>query len=221
MPRPKNTENRARVARTAFGLFLELGYEETTYQAIAEGCGVKRAVVQHYFPTKTDLALGFFQTVLTETVAVLSEADPAWGAREASRNLFLVGQGFFGFLLKDARTRRLTLDILGSRVLTEEVLVFNFQWGMGFLGVPADRQTENQMDEAALAMGGFYELLYRCLRLGRPIDVPRRLGKVMEAIVEGLGASKEDLGRLRDALPLEDALIRRVNAHLESWFLRA
>lgn len=182
MARPKNEENKDRIARSAYGLFLERGYEATTYQAIADRCGIKRALVQHYFPTKADLAIAFFDAVLDETVEALRAGGMESGDR--LRDTFLVGQVFFAFFLRDESGRRLILDILASRALTEEVLAFNYRWGMDFLGVPREARTEEQVDDIVSAMGGFYEYLYRRLSADRPADVARHLGRVISVIAD-------------------------------------
>jgi Transcriptional regulator len=214
MARPKNEENRDRIARSAYRLFLEQGYEATTYQAIADSCGIKRALVQHYFPSKTDLAIAFFTTILNETVEALRRERLESG--DGLRDTFLVGQVFFTYFLRDESSRRLILDIIVSRALTEEVLAFNYRWGMDYLGVPEEERTEEQEDDIVSSMGGFYEYLYRRLKAGEAVDVERHLGRVIATIADSRGGRR---AARAPACPMPSPrVLRRIFAAISALF---
>lgn len=74
---------RERIVSAASGVFGEVGYHATTFQAVAERAQVTRPAVNHYFPRKQLL----YQEVLTQAAALLQIA-----VEEARSQRTLVGQ---------------------------------------------------------------------------------------------------------------------------------
>src|SRR3954467_14160176 len=77
--RPGATDTRERIAVAARSLFADLGYDRTTFRAIAAAAGVDPALVVHFYGSKDEL----FRQVMALPPA-LAEALPqlAEGGRE-------------------------------------------------------------------------------------------------------------------------------------------
>jgi mycofactocin system transcriptional regulator len=71
------------IEQTAFRLFAERGFEDTTLDAIAQAVGVSRRTLFNYFPSKNDIPWGQFQDTLDQFRRVLREQPeqlPIWEA---------------------------------------------------------------------------------------------------------------------------------------------
>ena len=160
---------RGGIAGAAHRLFLERGYERTSYQDIADSAGVERNLVQYYFPKKDGLVIGLMDVALRGAERAASRYDP--GDDDFLR-LHLVAQVYFGFLL-DERVRSLTFDVVSSRRMTDEIILFDEEWLRDRLDSDAVRASDFT-DDMTMAVGGSYELCYQALANGRELD-PRDL----------------------------------------------
>ena len=73
----------ADVSRTAFTLFLEKGFEETTAEDISEAAGISRSTFFRYFATKEDVVVGSlvrFGDLMLATLRALPDDDDIWAA---------------------------------------------------------------------------------------------------------------------------------------------
>lgn len=190
MARPRNEELFHSIKQTAYRQLVTYGYTDTTYQSIATACGVTRTAVQNYYASKPDLALDFFGDLLAAIDTVI-RAERLHTENEFD-TMFCIGQSFFSFLMRDAETRKLLTDTVGSREITSEVLAFEYKWGTAFLQTPLSVPEEKFRDDVIVSMGGFYELLYSDLKDDRPFDLPTHLGRVVRSIMHDHGWSYED-----------------------------
>lgn len=183
MVRPRNDGLRAAIADAAYDLFRDLGYDRTSYTLIAGRCGVTRALVQYHWSKKELLAIEAMTRMLDETIERLGLPDKANGGESDHNALVAIGSSFFDRLLSDEGWRRFLLDILSSRELSDQVLVFNARWAFDYVGhAPRDEA----FDEIVVNMGGFYELLYYKLRHGLTIDVKPRLRVVVDGFMRSM-----------------------------------
>ena len=53
MSRPPEPEKKLAIETTARQLFLEVGYQKTTYQQIADALGTQKSNIQKHFPMTT------------------------------------------------------------------------------------------------------------------------------------------------------------------------
>lgn len=194
MPKQKNSQTCDLITNAAYQLFLEHGYVNTTYQGIENLCGIKRTLIQYYFPKKTMLAMSFFEKLLAEIINYVNSCS-AKGDNKFL-NMYLIGQIHFSYLLIDEKRKNFIFDILSSRELTDEVLTFNYNWGIQYLGLKIEQNNAKLLDDIISAMGGFYELLYRCIKENRDINLPYQLGKVLITIMENFGYTNEEAKQL-------------------------
>lgn len=189
MARPRNEEMKESIRRSAWGLFQRIGYAEASYAAIAEGCGIKRNLVQYHFPRKELLAGEFLQRVMDEAQAALgfSSAD----LTNRFDNIYAVGAAFYGFLLQPQGYQEFLKDIVSSRSLTQDVIPFNGKWIAEHVtdanGLSGSTERNELVFETLVQFGGFYEVLFRCLQTGQPFDAGERLSPIMKAIAKQLG----------------------------------
>lgn len=93
MSRRPNVEAREKILRTAYGLFAKEGYEAVSMERVAAECGMKKATVFYYYPTKCDLGRAVVEAAAkrhAEGVRALfadAEREPA----AAVRSLFDYG----------------------------------------------------------------------------------------------------------------------------------
>lgn len=184
MARPRNEQLKREIARVAQRQFEERGYDATSYASIAEECGISRNLVQYHYPKKQLLAIAYMEGVLARSRTELGlDGASLVGDYDA---ILAIGVRFFQKLLATEGTRAFLLDIIRSRDLTEEVLAFNASWAIeravgGAQDVPAP-----VMRSVRVHMGGFYELLYHCLKTGEPMDVQSELASVVNAFARAL-----------------------------------
>ncbi len=190
LARPRNEELYNTIKNEAYRQLLSNGYTDTTYQSIATACGVTRAAVQNYFASKPDLALTFFGDLLT----VINETIQKKRIHEENEfdTMFCIGQSFFSFLMQDAGSRKLLVELTNSREITSEVLNFEYQWGIRFIRTERTVTEEKFENDVIAYMGGFYELLYTFLKEDKPFDLPTQLGRVIRAIMNDHGYSYDD-----------------------------
>lgn len=69
MGRKVNLEQRTNILKTSYKLFLEYGCDNVTTRMIAEQCGLKRALLHHYFNKKEEIILGVYLDISKEAIA--------------------------------------------------------------------------------------------------------------------------------------------------------
>jgi len=83
---------RTEIAETAFALFVERGFEQTTVDEIAEAAGLSRRSFFRYFPTKEDTVFGLLYDLgeeLAAAVAARPASEPPWTALRAACSVLL------------------------------------------------------------------------------------------------------------------------------------
>ena len=192
MGRPRNDDLKEKIELVAWGLFRTHGYDATSYSLIAEECGISRNLAQYHFPRKEMLALAFMERILDESRTALGFSSE--DLRNDFSNIYAVGTCFFEFLLQDEGYRQFLSDIIRNRDMTENILSFNEAWALAHIDAPKDEQMSDAvMRSVTVQMGGFYELLYLCLKKGYDFDPAEELRPVMAAFMKALGHSDAEI----------------------------
>jgi TetR/AcrR family transcriptional regulator, regulator of mycofactocin system len=109
--RPPST-TRAQVSRTALGLFVARGFEETTLADIAAALGIGRRTLFRYFPSKAHMVWGEFEIVLARLRSELEGSDPAEPAVDVLTRAVIAANHHEGEALEDLRRRmQLIIDV--------------------------------------------------------------------------------------------------------------
>lgn len=77
MARPIAKDHEAKrdaILRTAAAFFAEQGYDRASMGKLAQACGVSKALIYHYYPSKDALLFDILDTHLTALVAVVEAA---------------------------------------------------------------------------------------------------------------------------------------------------
>ena len=97
----ENARNRLRramfaeVSRTAFKLFLEKGFEETTAEDISEAAGISRSTYFRYFATKEDVVVGTlvrFGDLMLASLRSCPDDDGIWSALRVALEPMIAAQ---------------------------------------------------------------------------------------------------------------------------------
>lgn len=191
MARPRNEQQRRRIERAAWGLFLQDGYVRTSYSAIAKACGLSRDLVHHYFPHKEELAASLKEAVLPASIAAVNGAGLAPGG--GFPFMYAVGCVAFEFFASTEGTRRFLMDLLCDRELTERAAVFNARWALGQVGEGEKAVTEDERARRAVersvirSINGFSGLFYHCLRNDEPFDVEAETRVLISEVAKAAG----------------------------------
>ena len=189
---PKSTAST--IESSARKLFLQKGFAKTSYADIAKACGVEKTNVQKHFPHKDLFIDHFFEDLLDYSDEFFAKRDML--PDDYYQALYLVGQIHFAFLLSTPELRRLTLDIVSDRKLTEAMISQDVTWATKYLKGFSLEEQQTFADNVAVVMGGMYELLYRKLSTGSPLDPEsfQQLAMNLFVFIQGIPAS--DAGEL-------------------------
>lgn len=207
MSRQKNKQNEEYIAKTAFRLFIQKGYNKTTYQNIADASGNERTIVQLYFPKKELLIIEFLNRLLSLSIEYIDLCFPPMENRFVK--LYQIGQIYFAFLIQHPH---LTLEVFADRTITEKILFLNEDWAYTFLNTEASCKSENLTEDIVMSMGGAYELIYRNITKGETTNIPRLLRKVVVSFMSSLGYERNDSETLLFKHELGEQTFAEVNS---------
>jgi AcrR family transcriptional regulator len=71
MAKKMNMEQRKKIIKISFALFIEDGYEKVTTRTIAEKCGMQRALLHHYYNKKEKILLEVYIIITTKLIGFL------------------------------------------------------------------------------------------------------------------------------------------------------
>ncbi len=175
-------------------LFLEKGYARTSIRDIAEACGVEKTNVQKHFPHKDLFIDHFFEDLLDSSDEFFAKRKML--PDDYYQALYYIGQIHFAFLLSSEELRRLTLDIVSDRKLTETMIQLDVRWATQYLEGFSLEEQQTFADNVAVVMGGMYELLYRKLSSGAGIDPESFQQLAMRLFTFVQGIPEEDVATL-------------------------
>lgn len=167
MSRPPEPEKKLAIETTARQLFLEVGYQKTTYQQIADALGTQKSNIQKHLPKKSLFISDFFEDLLNAANGWLEERGPADDGY--FEHLFRIGTLQFALMLSGPELQRFTQDILSSREVTEVIIQEDISWAGRYSSVFALDLSPRIQDSVTFVMGGVYEQVYqRLLRKDPP-----------------------------------------------------
>lgn len=115
---------RAAVVDAALGLLAEQGYAGCTMAAVAARAGIATGSVYRHFPSKAELAVELFRTVVRREVAAVSEAAAHPAHRSAAERVVAVIETFAQRALKSPRLAYALLAEPVDPAVDAERLVF-------------------------------------------------------------------------------------------------
>ncbi len=177
--RPRNEELYNSIVDAAIRLFIEQGYTNTFYKDIADAVGVKRTVIQHYFPKKELLAKVFME----DTGKIVEDYvdQKGYATDDAYVTKYVYTQFGFGFLSFEEGASKFFYDVLEDRKLTLEVLFGDSMGLLEKIGYDPSKHGEDILDASTKHLGGFLMLLYRRVYYKRPLNIS---SMVLDLMVE-------------------------------------
>ena len=183
-----------KIETAARKLFLQKGYAATSYQDIAEACGLEKTNVQKHFAHKDVFIDCFFEDLLDCSDEFF--ADRSTLPDNYYQALYVVGQIHFAFLLSTPELERFTYDIVSDRKLTETMISLDVRWATQYLEGFSLEEQQTFADNVAVVMGGMYELLYRKLSSGEGVDPESFQQLAMRLFTFIQGIPEEDVATL-------------------------
>lgn len=157
MVKPRNDKKRLEILHSAVRLFRRRGYHATSYQDIADEVGESRALVQYYFPKKTDFAIIFFDAMGTCIPDILSKRGMM--TKEKYVNFFLIGQVHFAYLAQNESTKKFVSDILDDRGLSDRIMFLTTEMSHNYLR-DDDSDFGHYFDVALVRGGGLLTYIH-------------------------------------------------------------
>lgn len=210
MARPRNEEKRELIIKNACQLFIEEGYEGASYSAIAKRSGLRKSAVQSCFPKKEQLAVAFFEHLEQYSEEYLEQNSLLSEDRFA--DLYLIGQLHFIFLTRNASARRFFFEVLGSRALTNSIVVFDNNFAMDYLQTGQAAERDKVFDDLVISMGGMYELLYYRIENSRSIDVADTSRTLVSAYATSLSTQLDE--EMFERCRIDEDEYERINVFL-------
>ena len=173
MGRTKNIDKKNKILITAFHLFLKNGYNNTSYQAIADEIGFQKNLIQYYFSKKELLVTEFFEKYSMHTIKYLEQQSQL--TNNEYINLYIIGQIHFSFLTIINKKSSFAIDIVSNRLITLEIINFHENWGLNYQKIEDEKLRSRLSDSIVMFLGGVYELIYRNLIQERKLDIPQLL----------------------------------------------
>lgn len=160
MGRIKNEQERNRIENIAFNLFRKKGYDETSYTDIAQASGLKKSLVQYYFPKKETLISIFENKVLNAAADIVQNSNLTSDPLEQVQ---LIGYLIFMFLYLDNQKEHLTKAILQDRRNTMAALDEVAKWTIRYVGSEDPDFNRRLEDAIVFAAGGGCEYVYHVI----------------------------------------------------------
>ena len=183
----KYLEEQNRIAKIAFNIFKEKGYENTSFAAIAKEAGIAKNLLQYYFPKKENFVELFIDTSLPYTFEVLRETlDNIKSPSDFLRDIYYVAYFEFWYLTKHEEIGMLISDVLSSRATSAIIAEALSNWlieNVKFIGDKGPALA----DQIAYAIGGGFEYAYIKTQKGEDVDVDMIVTQSMELLGNALG----------------------------------
>lgn len=222
MSRPRNEELSSRVRTAVINQLLSRGLASTSYASIAKAAGTTRAVVQAYYPHKTDMA-NEYSRVSSDIAMEITEAPykrlpMADEQAKKIAHLFLSGSLYFEFMQRDDTRRSYLAEILRDRDQAE-ALIFMIA-DFSFAEINRDDVIEDPAyrNDIIMSIGGLFELLYYHLKHGIHFDPAIYYGQMTRVWMIDAGFGENQIAEVLacSATELED--IDNLVAQMEARF---
>ena len=183
----KYLEEQNRIAKIAFNLFREKGYENTSFATIAKEAGIAKNLLQYYFPKKENFVSLFINMSLPYTFeAMQASMENIKTPVEFLKDIYYIAYFEFWYLTKHDYIGMLTSDVLSSRATSAIIAQALSDWlieNVRLIGAKGPALA----DEIAYAIGGGFEYAYIKMQKGEDIDVDLIVTQSIELLGRALG----------------------------------
>lgn len=170
---------RDEIEHAACCLLLSKGLNKTTYQDVADLSGYARTYVQYYLPNKAAFATTFYSRMAQRAKEFLQANLPVTQESHPIELAHYVGLVTFAFLQYDDNMRRLTKEMLESRLVSERISAIEREWAEDQLFTVKNQSNTSQgFAKFTFIMGGAFECLYSAMVEGETVD-PELIAKTL------------------------------------------
>jgi len=164
----KFEQNQETIAKAAFRLFRDNGFEKTSIKNIADAAGIQKALVQYYFPKKDD----FEDLILTRSLDIAQGfvEDLIPGDIDLLTEIYLMGYFELCYITQHESMLKLGKDIMNSRDLTRSIRNTLIDWISETYHLD-EEQKKLLADGITYSIGAAFEYVYNDLVEGTPVDV--------------------------------------------------
>ena len=112
-PTTKYIDEQNRIAKIAFSLFVEKGFNDTSISDIAKAAGIQKGLVQYYFPKKENFAHLFIEQTMQYILESINSTDIKF--KNEIERFYLIGYFESYYLSIHDSMKNLRVDVLVSR----------------------------------------------------------------------------------------------------------
>lgn len=168
MANDSKSNTKQEIISAAWGQFQRNGYNATTYATIADQLGIGRSLVQYHFPKKEELPISLISWVIEQSREALGVTDEEMRGDYVA--FYRVGLCAFTYLLDEGFSLFLS-EMLENRVITDALVEMNAKWAISHKNLEWNLSNDEIERSVIMAMGGFYDYLYHCLKTEKKFDV--------------------------------------------------
>ena len=170
MSTDKYKAKKASIAKAAFRLFREKGYEATSVKDIADEAGIKKALVRYYFPKKEAFEDLFLNKALDLANGYLRERNLQ--ELDDITRISLLGYIELYYISCHETMLKLGKDIVQSRAITHSIAKTLFGWIAANSQFSEEQQAQIQ-EGVVYAFGAVTEKIYFHMAEGTQFDVDK------------------------------------------------
>lgn len=184
--------------------------------------GVAMAVVQAYYPHKSDM-LAALATALNDIVmqATLPFCRQLAIRDESTRkvaHLFLAGSAYFEFMQQNEERRAYFTELLRNRDHTEQLMFSVMNRSFGEIGRTDVIEDPAHRNDIVMSIGGFFELFYDHLKRGERFEPTRYFGHMTRVWMHAAGFSRQQADEVLEQCTVELEHIDRISTDVERAF---
>ena len=168
MSKRRNVTVERSILAAAWDLFMEKGFQDTSYTDLADRSGVSRSLVQYYYPKKDLLVIACGKAIVIASHLV-AHSDLHQEINQVS-SAYATGQVLLAALFIHEGTRKFLLDALRDRDITQRLIIQNYQLAHRTFSVDENVQPLIP-DNVMMMAGGLGELAYSYLMRGETPEI--------------------------------------------------
>jgi len=202
-------ETKDKIKLTIFRLLQEKGYNNTTYQEIANLSGFEKTLIQYHFPKKNMFMTFYIENLVSKIVDYLNKNIPELKSKELE---FIISSKIYSkILLHEHLLTNITIPILQDRDLLTKIQNSHEKTVLSILDVKEDKKDEF-LYLLRFAQGGYFDIMYRSIIENKKFDIDKNIKLMISIISNTINLDDEKIyNRSYNSLLYEDKINDSVN----------
>lgn len=194
METKKYLDEQNRIASIAYSLFREKGFAETSYGDIAAACGIKKSLLQYYFPKKDD----FISLFVERSFDIITHYDGLNLKNDiiGLEKIYLLAYFEYWYICNWEPSFKITKDLIASRAYGKVVEETITDWMSEYLHIKLPSFKKELLEIITVLVGGGFEYAYMSRQNKEIVDVDRYVDMAMSQLagtVLKFGFAKEKI----------------------------